>query len=309
MLPTGRRNGESGLGCRGISNERAVTAVESGKLKNIIIIILLLLNLFLLLLVGGRRLEDAQSVESARQRAVEVLRASGVTVEDETVPHAIELRAAKAERDLAREQMLAAALLAGSVEVENRGGEVYRYTNANGHMQVHSTGEFWAQFEPGVYLLSDRQVREHGAAVLSRLEMDAVVLEDRVEQGSGSITFRQTVGGVPVLDCQVTLHYADGQLVRISDGRWVAGKPVFSGRVGEVTVATALVRLLNGMKELGDVYNRLDAITPAYTLEVTLSGPAQLNPVWHVRTDTGEYRLDLPSGAISRWDGVLAEAF
>lgn len=280
--------------------------VEGGKLKNIIIIILLLLNLFLLSLVGGRWLEDAQSAESARQSAIEVLRASGVAVEDETVPHAMELRAAQAERDLVREQGLAAALLTGAVKVENRGGEVYRYTNANGRMQVHSTGEFWAQFEPGVYLLSDRPAREHSAAVLSRLEMDVVVLEDRVEQGNGTITLRQTVGGVPVLNSQVTLHYADGQLAQISGGRWVVGKPVFSEQTRKVTVATALVRLLNGMKELGDVYNRIDAITPAYILEVTLFGSAQLNPVWHVRTDTGEYRLDLHSGTMGRWDGVAA---
>lgn len=280
--------------------------VEGGKLKNIIIIILLLLNLFLLSLVGGRWLEDAQSAESARQSAIEVLRASGVAVEDETVPHAMELRAAQAERDLVREQGLAAALLTGAVEVENRGGEVYRYTNANGRMQVHSTGEFWAQFEPGVYLLSDRPAREHSAAVLSRLEMDVVVLEDRVEQGNGTITLRQTAGGVPVLNSQVTLHYADGQLAQISGGRWVVGKPVFSEQTRKVTVATALVRLLNGMKELGDVYNRIDAITPAYILEVTLFGSAQLNPVWHVRTDTGEYRLDLHSGTMGRWDGVAA---
>lgn len=280
--------------------------MEGGKLKNIVIIILLLLNLCLLLLVGGRRLEDAQSAESARQSAIEVLRASGVAVEDETVPRTMELREVQAQRDLAREQALAAALLAGAVEVENRGGEVYRYTNANGQVQVHSTGEFWAQFGPGLYLLSDRPAREHGAVVLSRLEMDAVVLEDRVEQGSGEITFRQTIDGVPVLDCQVTLHYAEGQLTRISNGRCLVGKPIFSEQTGDVTVATTLVRLLNGMKGLGDVYNRIDAITPAYTFEITLSGPAQLNPVWHVRTDTGEYRLDPRSGVISRWDGAAA---
>ena len=282
--------------------------MEGGKLKNMVIIILLLLNLFLLLLVGGRWLEDAQSAESARQSAIEVLRAGGVEVEDEAVPHAVELRAAQVGRDLAREHTLAAALLAGAVEVEHRGGEVYRYANANGYVQFHSTGEFWAQFESGVYFLSDRPAREHGPAVLSRLGMDCVVMEDRVEQGSGPITFRQTVGGVPVLNCQATLHYSDGQLTQISGGRWVVGKPSFSEQTGEVTVATALVRLLNGMKGLGDVYNRVDAITPAYTLEVTLSGPAQLNPAWHVRTDTGEYRLDLRSGSISRWDGVAAAA-
>lgn len=274
--------------------------MEGGKLKNIIIIILLLLNLFLLLLVGGRRLEDDHSAESARHSALEVLRSSGVTVEDEVVPRSMELRVGQAERDLSRERTLAAALLNGPVEVDARGGETYRYDNANGQVQFHSTGEFWARFEPGTQPLSGRTPREHGAAVLSRLEVAGQVLDDRVEQGSGQITFRQTVDGVPVLNCQATLHYEDGQLVRIANGRWIVGKPVVSRTGGEVTVATALVRLLNGMKELGDIYTRIESITPAYTVSVSLSGPAQLTPVWHVRTDTGAYQLDVQTGKIDR---------
>ena len=280
--------------------------MEGAKLKNIIIIILLLLNLFLLLLVGSRRLEDVQSVESARQSAIEVLRAGGVSVADEVVPHSMTLRPAQAERDLAREQALAAVLLGGAVKVEARGGEVYRYSNANGQVQFHSTGEFWAQFQSQLYPLSGRTAREHGAWVLSRLEVNSAVLEDGVEQGNGQITFRQTVDGAPVLDCHATLHYTDGQLTRISNARWVVGRPSFSDGTANVTVATALVRLLNAMKELGDVYNRVDAITPSYTLAVTMSGPARLSPVWHVRTDTGEYQLDPVTGALSRWDGAAA---
>ena len=232
-----------------------------------------------------------------------------MSVADEVVPHSMTLRPAQAARDLDREQALAAVLLGGTVKVEARGGEVYRYSNANGQVQFHSTGDFWAQFEPQFYPLSGRTAQEHGAWVLSRLEMSGTVLEDRVEQGSGQITFRQTVDGTPVLDCQATLEYTDGQLTGISNGRWVMGRPVFSDETANVTVATALVRLLNAMKELGDVYNRVDAITPSYTLAVTMSGPARLNPVWHIRTDTGEYRLDPVTGVLSRWEATafLAE--
>lgn len=282
--------------------------MEGGKLKNIIIIILLLLNLFLLLLVGGRRLEDDHSVESARHSAIEVLRSSGVTVENEVVPRSMDLRAGQARRDLSREFALAAALLNGPVEVDARGGETYRYVNANGQVQFHSTGEFWARFEPGTQPLSGRTVREHGAAVLSRLGMASQVLDDGVEQGGGQITFRQTVDGVPVLNCQATLCYEDGELVRIANGRWVVGKPAFSQTGGGVTVATALVRLFNGMKELGDIYTRIESITPAYTVNVSLSGPAQLTPVWYVRTDTGAYQLDIQTGKTDRLSALRTAA-
>ena len=282
--------------------------MEGGKLKNIVIVILLLLNLFLAVLVGGRRLETAQSAESARQNAIEVLRGNGVSIKDAAVPRTVDLRFAQVERELAQEQAFAAAVLMGEVDVENRGGEVYRYTNANGRVQFHSAGEFWAEFAPGAYLLSDRTSGEHGAAVLARLGIDAVVLDDGVKQGNGSIVFCQTVEGVSVLDCRVTLHYDNGSLVQMSNGRRVAGELVFSAHSGEMTVATVLVRLFNGMKELGDVYDRVEAITPSYTLGGTPGAPAQLNPVWHVRTDTGEYLLDLGSGKISRWDGTLTTA-
>lgn len=282
--------------------------MESGKLKNIVIAILLLLNLFLAVLVGGRRLETAQSAESARQNAIEVLRGNGVSVEDGVVPRAMDLQFGQVKRELAQEQALAAAVLMGEVDVENRGGEVYRYTNANGRIQLHSTGEFWAEFASGAYLLSDRAPGEHGAAVLARLGFDAVVLDDGVKQGSGQIVFGQTVEGVSVLDCRVTLRYDNGSLVRMSNGRRVTGQPVFSARSGEMTVATVLVRLFNGMKGLGDVYDRVEAITPSYTFNGTPGVSAQLNPVWHVCTDTGEYLLDLGSGEISRWDGSFTAA-
>lgn len=282
--------------------------MEGAKLKNIIILILLLLNLFLLLLVGGRRLEDDQSVESARHSAIEVLRSSGVTVAEETVPRGMDLRAGLAQRDLDRERMLAAALLAGAVEVDARGGEVYRYSNANGQVQFHSTGEFWAQFEPGTQPLAGRTAREHGAAVLARLEVACQVLDDQVEQDSGQITFRQMVDGVPVLDCQATLHYDRGQLTHISNGRWVVGKPDLVPVGDEVTVATALVRLLNGMKGLGDIYTSIEEITPAYTVSISLSSPAQLTPVWLVRTDTGAYLLDTQTGQIGRLGSGSAPA-
>jgi len=60
------------------------------------------------------------------------------------------------------------------------------------------------------------------------------------------------------------------------------------------------MRLYNGMKGLGDIYNRVESIAPAYTMSVSLSGPARLDPVWYVKTDTGSYQLDTRTGQVSR---------
>ena len=274
--------------------------MEGSKIKNIVILILLLLNAFLLLLVGGRWYEDEHSAEVARQSAIQIIRDSGVELAEEAVPGEMALRPVEAARDLARESELAARLLNGTVTVEARGGEVYRYSNASGTVQFHSTGEFWAEFEPGAFPLDGRTAQEHGAQVLDRLGMDVQLLE-QVQTGElESVTFRQLLDGAPVLDCQATLNYRDGELASITDARWVIGPAQPGSQEGAVTVTTALMRLYNGLKDLGDIYNRIESITPAYTMSISLSGPARLTPVWYVQTDTGRYQLDPQAGTLAR---------
>lgn len=273
--------------------------MEGTKIKNIVIIILLLLNGFLLALVGGRWAQDTQSHDAARDSAIQVIRDSGITVEDTAVPREISLPGLQAARDLSRENALAAKLLGSGMTVEARGGDVYRYESERGWLQFHSTGEFLAEFEPGIFAPGEEEMAQHGARLLAALDFEALVLE----QTPRSVTFRQTVNGAPVLGCQVTLNYQDGSLVSITDGLRVPGQPHPGGEESSVSVATALMRLYNGLNELGDIYNRIDNIDPAYTLSVNLSGPAQLTPIWYVKTDTGAYQLDTRTGQVSRASG------
>lgn len=273
--------------------------MEGTKIKNIVIIILLLLNGFLLVLVGGRWAQDTQSHDAARDSAIQVIRDSGITVEDTAVPREISLSGLQATRDLSRENALAAKLLGSGMTVEARGGDVYRYESERGWLQFHSTGEFLAEFTPGVFVPGEEGTARHGARLLAALDFEALVLEEMPR----SVTFRQTVNGAPVLGCQATLNYQDGSLVSITDGLRVPGQPHPGGEESSVSVATALMRLYNGLNDLGDIYNRIDGIEPAYTLSVNLSGPAQLTPVWHVKTDTGAYQLDTRTGQVSRVSG------
>ncbi len=270
--------------------------MEGTKIKNIIIIVLLLLNGFLLVLVGGRWAQDTQSHDMARESAIQIIRDSGITLEDQTVPREISLPGLQAQRDLDREHAVAAKLLGAAITVEARGGDIYRYQSERGWLQFHSTGEFLAEFEPGAVAAGEEDEVRHGTRLLAELGFEAQVLE----RGDKSITFCQMVNGAPVLGCQATLNYQEGSLVSIAAGRRIPGRPDFGEKGSAVSVATALMRLYNGLNELGDIYNRIDSIEPAYTLSVNLSGPAQLTPVWYVRTDTGAYQMDPRTGQVSR---------
>lgn len=274
--------------------------MEGTKIKNIVILILLLLNGFLLFLVGDRWFEDSHSHETARNSAIQVIRAGGVELEEAAVPRAMTLEHMQASRDLALECGLAAELLGSTVSVEARGGEVYRYYNGNGWVQFHSTGEFMAGFELSVFPLAGQETIQHGADVLRRLGFDGQMLENTVTDGDGSITFRQSWKGAPVLGCQATLNYRDGSLVSITSARRLLGEPHHGTGEEALPVASALMRLYNGLKELGDIYTRIDSIAPAYTMSVSLSGPARLTPVWYIRTDTGTYQMDTQTGQLSR---------
>lgn len=281
--------------------------MEGTRIKNIVILILLLLNGFLLFLVGGRWAEDTHSHETARSSAIEIIRADGVALAEDAVPGDMKLTHMQAVRDTVWEKELAAGLLGGAVSVEARGGEVYRYQNTNGWIQFHSTGEFAAELEPAAFSLGEQTAAQHGTALLERMGFECRLLNDTTQGGQGSITVRQLYKGVPVLGCQATLVYRDGGLAGIVDARRMPGVPQHKAGENSLSVASALMRLYNGLKELGDIYTRIDSITPAYTMSVARSGTADLTPVWYVQTDTGAYQMDTQTGQISRF-GIAAVA-
>ena len=274
--------------------------MEGTKIKNIIILILLLLNGCLLFLVGGRWFEDSHSHETARNSAIQVIRAGGAELEEAVVPREMTLERMQMERDLSRESRLASYLLGGAVSTQARGGEVYRYQNENGWIQFHSTGEFIAELTPGAFHTGGQDEALYGASMLKRLGFDCQVPEVQGEDGEDSVTFYQLWQGTPVLNCQATLNYREGCLVSITDARGLLGEPRHSPGESDMSVATALMRMYNGLKELGDIYTCIERIEPAYTMSVGLSGVAQLTPVWYVKTDTGTYQMDTQTGQISR---------
>ena len=265
------------------------------KLKNIILVILIITNLCLLAIVAIPTLQSRKLLEQTREQAIQLLRDRGVQVDGGIVPRSIDLAAQVAERDLEREERAAAALLGGAVTAEARGGEVYRYCNENGFLQVHSDGACSAQLKPEAFPLGE-DVEAGCLAVLERMGLRGVI----VDREGDTLIFRQTWEGTPLFTQQITLVCQKGGLAAITAGRQLLAVPQPDPGRQTITVTTALIDLLNGVGALGDVCNRIDAIETGYVAAAALSGTTVLTPVWRVTTDTGAYQLDAVTGGVTR---------
>lgn len=265
------------------------------KLKNIILAILAVTNLCLLFLVAGPALQSRRLMSQAREEAIRFLQSRGVQVAEDVIPHSMDLKPQRLERDLEGEERAASALLGGDVTAEARGGEVYRYWNGKGSVQFHSDGAISAQLEPAAFPLGTD--REAGClALMERMGFSGTVLEE----GEDKLVFRQTWQGSPLFTQQVTLVCRDGGLAAITAGRQLVGKPQEDPERTTLSVSTALIDFFNGASAMGDVCNRIDAIQPGYITAASLSGPTVLTPVWRITTDTGAYQLDAVTGAVTR---------
>lgn len=269
--------------------------MEWPKLKNIVLIILALTNLFLFIFIPGRELKNNDYQRQARSDAIQLLVDRGVTVAENQVPNKMDLEPQTVERDLEQEGALAAQLLNGPVQVEARGGEVYRYFNGNGSIQFHSDGAFVGTFASG-FLPVGEDLERDCLAVLSKLNFEGKLIQKQTDR----LTFRQLWNGVPLFSQQVTLEIRDNCVSSMMAGRRLVGQPTVDPGQKTVTVATALIEFLNSVNALGDVCSRVDSITQGYASSLALSGPMTLTPVWRIVTDTGAYQLDLVTGVLDR---------
>lgn len=265
------------------------------KLKNFILLILALTNICLLGLVVSQNLQTSRQERQTRENTIQFLTNRGVQIQEDLFPQDMELQPMIAQRDLEGEQTAAAALLRGEVEAEPRGGEVYRYYNENGSVQFHGDGTLSVHLEPGIY-----SVGEDGgadcAAVLALLGFQGELLK---ETGEGFV-FQQLWEGVPLFSQQVTVVCTQGSVSGISGGLRLMGQVQPDQSRENISVATAMVRLMNGISSLGDVCNRIDGIRQGYVCSASLSGSVTMTPVWQVTTDTGSYQLDTVTGAVKR---------
>lgn len=268
--------------------------MEWPKLKNIILILLVLTNVSLMVLLGVPALKGQQLQQQNRLEAIAFLSEKGIELSEEIVPERMDLAAQIVQRDLQSERLLAEKLLGDSLKQDVRGGEVYRYESEKGSVQFHSDGTFSAKLRPELFPVGS-DGKKIALSLLDQLGYDGEVLAEEATQ----ITVGQNWKGNALFDQQVTVCWNDTGLTQFTQGSRLIGTPVQSIGQETITVATALITLLTGLDELGDVYSQVHAIQPGYISSTTLSGPMELIPVWRITTDTGMYQLDMVSGQLS----------
>ena len=105
--------------------------MKTSRLKNIVIVILLLVNAFLLFLLLSRRAGERDSNERRVEQLCTLFEKNGVAFDRALLPDEETHLSLSLERDAAREEAFASALL-GTAESSNSGGGVSRFTGEYG---------------------------------------------------------------------------------------------------------------------------------------------------------------------------------
>lgn len=273
--------------------------MEWAKLKNIMILILLLANLFLLGIVIVQERDAALYQEQALNHALGVLEKNGIHVERDRLPEEMNLSVLTVSRDLESEKALAEALL-GPCAASDLGGGRYAYESELGTAEFRSNGNFSVSFSNGLMPIRRIGGEEALASALLKEAGLAAVLNTRVEDGERVVlTYHQTWQNASIGSCEIAMEYRNGSLRSMSGLRLMGTPQSANDKSVMISLSTALVRILNGVNDLGDICNEITAMEPGYLLTSSTEG-TRLVPVWYVTTDTGAYNLNALTGALER---------
>ena len=268
--------------------------MEWSKLKNIIIVILLLVNGFLLVLVGGQEIQVRRYEHSALTGAAAVLEQGGITVETDVLKQAKSgLTAQSISRDIQAEADFARTLLGGDTAVTDQGGGLYVYTGAQGSMVFRSGGTVEAA-------LTDYPVEpEQREAQVRQLLADLGLRCELLGSQGDAIVCRQLLEDAPLFSCRLTFQFSGERLLSVS-GSLVLGSPVSESSAQSLSVPTAVIRFLDGIRASGDVCTAVTEMRPGYRSSQSFDAAIHLTPVWLVSTDVSEYYLDSITGRLAR---------
>lgn len=265
--------------------------MEAYRLKNIAIILLLLLNSFLLLLVGVQHFQERRAERETVQRLRTLCSASQLTLRDGLDLTRRPLAVLTLSRRAETEQSIASSLLGGEATAASQGGGIYSYEAASGSVQFRAGGSFYG---------SRLHVPTEDAAGFCERFCRQFGYEPpqiQVENGTGSATAVQRVGGVDVAGSGVTLHFEEGALVSVS-GSHVSLESASAGDgETEMNCVTALVRFLDYRNASGAVCSEVRDVRCIYQLQ-GMAVP-RLLPVWQIETDTNTYFVDCRTGEVT----------
>lgn len=276
--------------------------MEWSKIKNIIILILLLVNGFLLILVGGQQRRVLSYEQSALTRAAQVLEQNGISVSTEALNQAAaaELPSMTSSRDLDSEARIAQALLGADTVCTDQGSGLYVHSSGQGTAIFRASGDFNFTLAEGAFTGDD--LASHARSLLKTIGLEGELI-DQTPQANGitTLTFRQLLNGVPLYSCRLKFEYNASQLRSIS-GTLFASASLASAEesASTLSVSTALIRFLEGIRDSRDVCSAITGLRPGYQSTQSFGSTVYLTPVWLVSTNISDYYLDGITGELRR---------
>jgi len=265
--------------------------METYRLKNIAIVLLLLVNGFLLLLVGCQQLQERRTERETAQRLRELCEASQLTLSGSLDLTGQPLAALALSRQAETEQSIASYLLGHETAASSQGGGIYSYEAASGSIQFRAGGSFYGSR----MAVPVEDVRAFCQDFFKKFGYADP--EFQVEDGTGTVTASQEVGGVDVMGSGVVLSFEDGTLVSVTGSHVSLDSSTTETWETEMTCVTALVRFLDYRNASGVVCSEVRDAFCVYQLQGA-AGP-RLLPVWQIETDTNTYFVDCRTGEIT----------
>ena len=257
--------------------------MKTSRLKNIVIVILLLVNAFLLFLLLSRRAEERDSNERRVEQLCTLFEKNGVAFDRALLPDEEAHLSLSLERDAAREEAFASALL-GTAESSDSGG-------GYGSCSIRSGGTADALLSRPVddpESFSKQLFKTFGYTFLT----------SQLTDGSGSVTGMRSEKGQLIFNASLTLTFSDSSLTGVS-GTFLPALDE-GRRTDGLDAVDALVHFLDYCSVSGVVCTEVRALDEGYLLQTSSASPLRLQGVWRISTDVSSYYVNCKTGEITR---------
>jgi len=259
--------------------------MKTSRLKNIVIVILLLVNAFLLFLLLSRRAGERDSNERRVEQLCTLFEKNGVAFDRALLPDEETHLTLSLERDAAREEAFASALL-GTAESSDSGGGVSRFT-----------GEFRSGGTADALLSRPVDDPESFSKQLFKT-FGYTFLTSQLTDGSGSVTGIRSEKGLLIFNASLTLTFSDSSLTGVS-GTFLPALDE-GRRTDGLDAVDALVHFLDYCSVSGVVCTEVRALDEGYLLQTSSASPLRLQGVWRISTDVSSYYVNCKTGEITR---------
>lgn len=272
--------------------------MEGAKIKNFIIIVLILLNAFLLILVIMDKTESSGSRRAVYDDLSRIFEDNGISLSgvreamEEPTPYYV------LQRDLERERESVLGLLGGG-ETQDLGGGVYLYRGADGEATFRAAGEFEIRLDAGAYAFTDDDIEAEALSICKKLGIETApgfTEREDGEDGGMTVVLVCAYDGAAVYNGEIYFRFAEDALLISGRRPLDLAEVIESGET--LDVVTLMIRFLNTVRDGGKICTQVQGMDLGYMIETTVSGIAELRPVWKLATDAGDYYLGAVTGKV-----------